>query len=69
MLQRHLAQAEQHVALGDQQVARQRALVAELERDGHDTQSSRDLLEQFEEMQKLHIANRDRLRAELGFAR
>jgi hypothetical protein len=66
MLERHLAQAEQHVALGEQHVARQRALVAELERDGHNTQPSRDLLKQFEQMQKLHIANRDRLRAELG---
>jgi hypothetical protein len=39
--------------------------VAELERDGHDTASARELLALFEDMQTLHVAHRDRLVSEL----
>ena len=39
-----LERAEGYVAEGERRVADQRALVAELERDGHDTTSSRRLL-------------------------
>jgi hypothetical protein len=66
ILKQHLAQAEEHVAKGERHVARQRELVAELERDGHDTGPARHLLRQFEELQELHCADRDRLRKELG---
>lgn len=64
--QEHLAQAERHVGLGEAHMAKQRAIIAELERDGHDTRAARDLLHQLEQMQELHVANRDRLRKELG---
>jgi hypothetical protein len=36
-----------------------------LERDGRDTTQARALLEQFEEVEVLHIEGRDRLRKEL----
>lgn len=62
----HLAQAERHVALGEEHIAKQRGIVADLERDGHDISAARDLLDQLEQMQELHVANRDRLRKELG---
>ena len=62
----HLAQAERHVVAGERTLAHQRGLVAELERDGHDTSQARALLVQFEELQALHISNRDRLRRELA---
>jgi hypothetical protein len=68
MLLRHLAQARRHVADGERHVARQRELVAELERDGHDTTQSRALLNQFEQMLALHIADRDRIEQELAAA-
>jgi hypothetical protein len=62
----HLAQAERHVAEGERHVARQRELIAELERDGHDTVQARELLVQFEGLQVMHVADRDRLRREFA---
>jgi hypothetical protein len=40
-----IAQAEEHIADGEQRIARQRELIAELERDGHDTKEAHGLLE------------------------
>jgi hypothetical protein len=62
----HLAQADRHVAEGKQQVARQREIVAKLERDGHNAAAPRDLLRLFEEMQAMYIADRDRILKDLG---
>ena len=61
----HLALAERHVAEGERHVARQRDLVAELERDGHETGMARALLQKFEELLAIHKADRDRLRHEV----
>lgn len=47
---------------------RQREIVAELERDGHDVSEARKLLVQFEELQAMHVADRDRLIDELAAA-
>jgi hypothetical protein len=62
----HLAMAERHVAQGERHVARQREIVAELERDGHPVADSKNLLRLFVELQTMHIADRDRLVAELA---
>jgi hypothetical protein len=62
----HLAQARRHVAQGEEHVARQTRLVAELERDGHDTSAARRLLAQFIVMQSMHIEDCNRLEAELS---
>lgn len=61
----HLEQAEHHVRQGAVHVANQRNLIADLDRDGHDTTDARALLRQFEELQELHVADRGRLRQEL----
>ena len=66
MLQQHLALAERHVAEGRQHVSRQRQIIFELRRDGHDTTMARGLLEQFKDTLKLHIEDRDRLKAEVS---
>jgi hypothetical protein len=66
MLEGHLAQAERHVLKGESHIDRQRQLVAELERDGDDITLATKLLLQFEQLQAMHIADRDRLRQELG---
>jgi hypothetical protein len=66
MLERYLAEAERHVTEGGEHIATQRRIIAELERDSHDTTNARQSLKQFEELQAIHIANRDRLRRELG---
>ena len=39
MLKRHLALAEEHIATGEKNIARQRDLIAQLEWDGHETAS------------------------------
>jgi hypothetical protein len=65
-LEEHLALAAAHVAAGERLVARQRELVAQLERDGHDTLEATKVLNQLEQLQALYIADRDRLRKELG---
>ena len=44
MLMDHLAQAERHIAQGQVIIERQISLVAELARDGHDTEEARALL-------------------------
>jgi TorA maturation chaperone TorD len=66
MLEQHLAQAERHVTEGENHITRQLQLIAELAEGGHDLRSAQELLTQFESMQKLHVADRDRLRTELA---
>ena len=66
MLLEHLAIAERNVAQGERQLEHQRGLIEELRRDGHDTHKAEELLLTFEESQALHIADLDRIRAELA---
>jgi hypothetical protein len=66
ILQQHLFQAEEHVALGERHIERQHELIAELEREGHDTANAKDLLATFEGLQEMHVADRDRLRQKMG---
>jgi hypothetical protein len=65
MLQRHLQQAEAHVAMGAEHIWQQRERLSQLEREGHDTFRTRALLAQFEDLQDMHIAHRDRLLQQL----
>ncbi|WP_439370929.1 hypothetical protein [Bradyrhizobium sp. DASA03120] len=66
MLQEHLAMAERHVALGEKHLVKQEALIAELDRDGHDTLDALKLLATMRATQRLHLQHRDRLLSELG---
>jgi hypothetical protein len=68
MLCEHLARAAEHVAAGENTLHRQRRVLRSLERDGHDTRAAKELLDRFEKLQALHIADRDRLRRELDLA-
>jgi hypothetical protein len=63
-----LRQAERHVVQGEHHIARQKGIVVRLTMDDlyEHAKAARALLLQFEEMQALHIANRDRLRATLA---
>jgi hypothetical protein len=63
-----LAMTDRHVAEGEQHIARQRVLIDELERDGHDTKSAIELLSVLEQTQAMHVAHRDRIRADLTSA-
>lgn len=66
MLERRLAQAERHIAEGESRIARQREIILDLASGGHDLKQAKELLAQFEDMQSTHIADRDRIRAELS---
>ena len=67
MIEEQLAQAERHVTQGEDHIRRQKQVVRELELDGHAETAAKAhrLLEQFEELQLLHVIGRDRLRGEL----
>lgn len=69
-LEQSLAEAQRHVIGGEHHVARQRTIVAGLERDGQveAAANAARLLKQFEEVLSLHVADRDRLRKKLGLA-
>ena len=64
MLQ-HLQEAERHVEQGRQHLRKQCELIEQLEQDGHDSSSARDLLHALEQTQMMHIADRDRIREQL----
>lgn len=66
MVEEHLLQAREHAALGKRHIERQRVLVSELERDGHDTTAALLLLRTFEETQDMHLADLARLEKELA---
>jgi hypothetical protein len=64
-LEMAVAQAERHVARGEVILARQRATIVASERMGRNVESSKKFLSVFEESQRLHVADRDRLRRDL----
>jgi hypothetical protein len=64
-MERHLAKAEEHIATGQRNIARQHKIIAELERDGHGTSTARKILQTFEELQHLQRQERDRAAREL----
>ncbi len=65
-LERHLLEAEMHITEGEHHLVRQREIVAELANDGRDLRSAQALLAQFETMLAHHVADRDRIRADLA---
>jgi len=58
---KHLAKANEHVALGEQHLARLRRVITDLERNRRQTSGVRALLERFTQLQATHIAHRDLL--------
>jgi len=64
----HLAQARRHVTEAKRHIANQREIVAQKERDGHGTATSKQLLDQFKHLYRMHVADRDRLEKELDEA-
>ena len=62
----YLQAAEDHVATGQQHIADQCDLISTLERTGHHATSAIARLRVMEQTQTQHIADRDRLRAELA---
>jgi len=64
-LERLLVQAEWRLTLGERHIARQRGIIAELERDGHDSTQAKELLAVFMATQATRVDGRDRLLKEL----
>jgi hypothetical protein len=65
-LEDSLALAEKHITLGEQHLARQHEIIKTLDRGGHDTTMSVELLATLERSQTAHTADRDRLLGELA---
>src|SRR5262245_52936872 len=68
IIRQHLLQAERHVAQGALHLARQEALIAKLERGGHDLKAARTILATLRETQALHQQGRERLLQEARMA-
>jgi hypothetical protein len=65
-LQRKLTQAEERVSLGYDRIAYQREIVLEKDEERLDGAIALAILGQLEILQRIHIAERDRLLAETG---
>ena len=61
-----MAQAERHVAEGHKIIQRQRHIIADLERDGHDATQAHALMNAFLETQAAHEEGLVRIRQELA---
>jgi len=69
IIMQHLAQAERHAADGEIIAVRQKELIAEIERQGHDAANARASLVLFKDLQRMHSADASRLRREAQKAR
>jgi hypothetical protein len=63
---KQLARVMNQMAEGDENVARQRMAVAELERDGQDASLAQKMLKYTEHVQTIHLAKQQRLEKMLG---
>ena len=64
MIRRHVELAERHVLEGEEHISRQREIVARPERTSPTSvtlERARELLQEVERAQRLHVADRDRL--------
>ena len=66
VFQEYLAKADRNVREGERDVTRQLQVVDDLERNGLDTGEAMELLLQFKEMLATCIADRNRLRRQVG---
>ena len=63
-LVRELSQAEEQVAKDPDRITHQRAFISSHEDEGLDSAIARAILKQLEVLQRIHIADRDRLLVE-----
>ena len=66
--QQYLDRVKRHVALGEQRIDKQLALIEQLGRGGYDTRAAKTFLATLEETQRLHLQHQDRLMKELSKA-
>jgi len=65
-LENDLSRALAHVANGQKRIVQQHEIIAELDREGHDTAPAKDMLASFERTQAMHVVNRDRIAGKLA---
>jgi hypothetical protein len=63
--EKHLVQADEHVALAERNVEKQRRVLAELARDHHPTAMAARILAAYEDLLALHTSDRDRIKRDL----
>jgi hypothetical protein len=61
----HLEEAERHVSEGARRLERQRAIIEQLRRDGHDAKQAETLLRAMENLERMHIEHVALIRNEL----
>ncbi|WP_064686583.1 hypothetical protein [Rhizobium bangladeshense] len=66
MVERHLEQARRHISEGERHILGQQNLIARLELGGMGTSEAARLLANFEDMQRLFIADLDRLEKQMA---
>jgi hypothetical protein len=62
MLLDHLEEAQRHISNGARLLERERAILEEQRRDGHDIKQAEALLQTMEELQQVHIDHLDLIR-------
>ncbi len=66
-LRRHLRETERQLAEGMRHIAKQRAIISQRERDGHDVNRSKTLLDTLLQIESLHERHRDLILQQLRF--
>ena len=66
MLLEHLALAKGHIAKGEGHISKQKEIIAQFERNGHDTARAHELLAIFQQSQRQHKADHERILKELN---
>jgi hypothetical protein len=66
MILQHLARARERVAQGERHLKLQQQIVDVLQRDGCNALHAIKLLQQYQELQARHIAERDKLERDLS---
>jgi hypothetical protein len=66
LLEKHLAQAEVFIRDIEERIAAQRRTIEEMEKESRDAKHAAAVLRLLKHSLELHVADRDRLRAELA---
>ena len=62
----HLSNLVDYLIAGARHIERQKGLIKELERDGHDTAQAQQTLKQMEELHKIYLSEKNRLLKEVA---
>ena len=66
LVEKHLAQAEVFIRDIEERIAAQRRIIEEMAKESRDTKHAEAVLRLLKHSLELHVADRDRLRAELA---